>query len=136
MKNKGFVMLPVMIITAAVAIIVAGASMTEISRIRNVSRYYERQKAYYTAISGFEVIKTIISKDPNWFTDIIDGGSASWAINNAIGTTDSFDGGQYKLVRIANKKIVYVVANNRGAVSVIKATFSLSPFKTTSVLIL
>lgn len=136
MKNRGFVLLPVMIITLASAIAIVGASMTSIARLRTVSRYYERQKAFYTATSGLEVIRTIVSNDPNWFTDILDGGTASWAINNAIGTTNGFAGGQYKMIRVANKNIAYVVASNGGAVSVIRLNFSLNPFKITSFQIL
>lgn len=130
-KSKGQALVVVLILISA--LILAGTIFINIifSERSMANLYIQKEKAFYLAEAGLEDGKSTIATNPNWFTDNphTPADDADWLIDGAKGAVSQFGGGGYKIVKESGKNIIYSVGNFKGARSVIRIKFDVSPFK-------
>ncbi|OGC03368.1 hypothetical protein A2276_00405 [candidate division WOR-1 bacterium RIFOXYA12_FULL_43_27] len=112
----------ILVIFLITVLLVLGSALT---RLAVGSRHLAENKqatlaAFYLAEDGIEKIKTELSKNPNWYTDLPH--SPPDDINWLKGKT---------IVREYNKNRAYAVGVSKKAVRIIKIEFEPVPFKQT-----
>lgn len=87
--------------------------------------YIQKEKAFYIAEAGLEDAKSIITNNPNWFTDNphSPADDAGWIIDGAKGSVKQFGGGSYKIVRESGKNIIYSVGSFRNGKAVLRVKY-------------
>ncbi|MFH1709561.1 MAG: hypothetical protein ABH860_00635 [bacterium] len=130
-RSKGQALIIVLLVISA--LLAAGAMFAKIviSERSMVNLQGLKEKAFYLAEAGLEDGKSVISANPNWFTDNphTPADDTNWLIDGAAGAIKQFGDGSYKIIRESGKNIIYSVGYYRSGRSVVRVKYNVGPFK-------
>jgi Tfp pilus assembly protein PilX len=129
--SRGAALISIMIIAAVFLIVGAAFSGYVLSERRMVNLFIDNGSSFYMAEAGIEEAKSIISQNPNWFTDAghSPADDAKWLLNGAKGVTHQLDSGSYKMVHESGKKTIYSVGYIKEARTVLRVKYYTNPFR-------
>ena len=139
MREKGIVLITILLIVSAALLLGAVLARILISDYGIMSLSISKAEAFYIAEAGIEKGKCEVVANPNFYTDLSGSGNEIlWLLNEAKGENFTLGEGRFKIVKEKDKKVLYSVGylgddmKKSRALSLMKAEYTFPPFKVIS----
>ena len=139
MREKGIVLITILLIVSAALLLSAGLARILISDYGIINLSVGKAAAFYIAEAGIEKGKCELAANPNFYTDLqFSGNEALWLLNSANGESCPIGGGGFKIVKLKDKEVLYSVGYLGGdmkksrALSLMKIEYTFPPFRVIS----
>lgn len=129
--RKGFALSLVIIFMGLLFVMVLLTLTIVANQDKTTNGYFDKIQAFYAAQAGQEFAKSMVSHNPNWYTDLKYTGNNknTWLKTKAIGYKANLQRSNFKIIREKGENTLYSIGARGKAIVLLKLDFIAFPFQ-------